>query len=549
MKILYCKDSIPKDLIDTLVLLPDSYGSQYSYLWDDYGYKTTFIARYYTKTSYIKLGFIKILFNTQENSHRYIQETFKDTGDGIYQIPYLDKTNAVSIGYKIEYYKILNKSVQDIKTIKRILKQLNDVCYSSHLEDTYRSWVGFSLSLLRDGSDNAILKNGYSIAVGTYKQLKDFYFDVEKRDSATIRFNFNKTSCFSDNINVLIGKNGTGKSQTLKLIADHFTGILSSKTDWPFFNRLVVVSFSPFESFLTNKQLSEKQFSDKNYSVEENQERFERSELINDYSYIGIKSSTDNNHVDLKNASNKSAISLVSSIKDDKDNGWLRDYEKLELITKTLKLAMKFHNIAIKTHTGKIIYGKELLEFSTSMVNPKVNSDLTDAEIIFIDSDNKEIKLSSGQRIYSLLIPCLINEIKDESLILFDEPELYLHPELEVGLMSMMKLILKETSSFGIIATHSSIIVREVKRECVHIFKENGVVLPPEIETFGSSLAEITGYIFDAYNTHKPYQEVLEVMLKQFDSIDDAIHALSGQVGDNAMSYLFELKNKKQKAK
>lgn len=58
-----------------------------------------------------------------------------------------------------------------------------------------------------------------------------------------------------------------------------------------------------------------------------------------------------------------------------------------------------------------------------------------------------------------------MSEIEEESLLILDEPELYLHPELEVNLINMIKNILNETNSYSIIATHSSIIAREVEKK------------------------------------------------------------------------------------
>lgn len=46
------------------------------------------------------------------------------------------------------------------------------------------------------------------------------------------------------------------------------------------------------------------------------------------------------------------------------------------------------------------------------------------------------------------MIPAIISELEEESLLILDEPELYLHPELEVGLINMLKNILDETKSF-----------------------------------------------------------------------------------------------------
>lgn len=545
MNIIYCEDVIPKDLNDTLVLLPDYYKSGYSYFWDDYGYKTTFKAKYYFKGNPVELGYLKILFKDIEHSHNHIKKTYNKIHDGTYEIPFLDSNSAVSIGTNIDFYKKLKKTIVKNRTIKKLLKKINDICYSAQNMPSYQSWPGFNLSLLRDATDSAILRNGYAVALGNYKKLKEFEFEVFTQNKQHIKFHFDKSSIFCDNINVLIGKNGLGKSRTLKSISDQFTGIEESDVDWPFFNRLIVISFSPFENFLTESELLElKKHSNNFYSSDESEERHERYDLINDYSYIGFKSSKSDEDISLSESYSKSVSSVIFAIKDDIKNGWIRNYSKFSLILESLKLAMEFETIALKG-VNTLIKEEELHEFSNSIENPKIDSKLNNLELIFLDENENEIKLSSGQKIYSLLIPSIVSEIKEESLILFDEPELYLHPELEVSLISMLKLILKQTSSFGIIATHSSYIVREIRSDFVHILKEGGIISSPQIETFGNSLDEITGYIFNDYKTVKPYQQRLDFMLKDFESIDDAILHLSDHIGDAALAYLFKLKQKK----
>lgn len=543
MQIIYCESRIPQGLANTLVLLPDHFGSNYTYLWDDYGYKTTFKLRYIFEGKPLDLGEIKILFKDCENSHKYITDNSDKKQNGVHSVSCITPRNAVSIGADIDYYKILRKRIKKTKTINKILRNLSDVCFFSQNLDEYRTWEGFSVSLLRDASDESILRKGYAIARGNYKPLKKFIFDAVSPNGTKIDFSFDRQSNFQENLNAIIGKNGLGKSKTLKSIADGFLGFSGDNLEWPYFNRLIVVSFSPFENFITEKELIKHQSSSQEYSKEEEDERSERSDFVNDYSYIGLRSSDENEDINLSEASKKSVLSLISAIKDELDNGWLRDYDKIELITSTLKLAMKFEKIAIKDiEKNKLYFDDELFSFSRGISNPKKHLSGKDFDLVFLDDELNEIKLSSGQKIYSLLIPSLVNDIKEESLILFDEPELYLHPELEVGLITMLKKVLKETSSFGIVATHSAIIVREINRKLVHIMKPDGSIVPSGIETFGNSLDDINGYIFDDYNTPKPFQELLKGLLTKYESIDDAIKDLSGSLGDGALSYLLELK-------
>ncbi len=113
------------------------------------------------------------------------------------------------------------------------------------------------------------------------------------------------------------------------------------------------------------------------------------------------------------------------------------------------------------------------------------------------------------------LVINLLSLIKTNSLILIDEPENTLHPNLEIDFMRILKDILEEFDSFAIIATHSSIIVREVPSEYVRMIKINEenqpVIVAPTISTFGADIRKITNYVFDdIFVENKPFEIWIE---------------------------------------
>lgn len=139
------------------------------------------------------------------------------------------------------------------------------------------------------------------------------------------------------------------------------------------------------------------------------------------------------------------------------------------------------------------------------------------------------------------MIPSIVSEIQDETLIIIDEPELYLHPALEIGLIEMLKNVLKQRNSYAIIATHSSIIAREVQSKCVNVLKEatyGTMIDKPNIETYGESLEEIIGEIFDDYSIKKPYQHELDNIMDERLSLSENLNNLSVKMGDEGLVYL-----------
>ena len=548
MKIFYydTNSTLPDNLNNTLILTPDYYGTSYTYLWDDYDFKTTFKAFLFFKNEKHSLGQIKLLFKGVNNSHDYIKKSFKESNkSNLYKINKTGDNPFISLGEELEYYNKLNIIIKDKSVVKDLLSNLCDASYLIAQKNDYSQWPGFSESLQRDASENSILQHGFPTATGTYEKLTVFDLETELSEESRINFHFNTKDLLNGRINILVGKNGQGKTRTLQSLTNDFLSLNNKALSLPFRTKLIVVSFSPFENFLTEKEAFEERrskFESRfDYNEEEKKERSERSDYINGYSYIGLKS--DESRIDFENARHKSAVAFLEAILDDLENSWSRNFERVDLILKTLKLAIDFKEIAIKLNSGEIIEAIELPKFA-SKFSSMSELDKPKLEIVLLSVQNQPINLSSGQEIYSLMIPQIASEIVNESIILIDEPELYLHPELEVGLISMLDLILRETLSFAIIATHSAIIVREVRSKYVNIIRGNCEVIKPEIETFGGSLDTITGYVFNDYNKRKPFQELIEKLItsEKFKSPQEAIENLSKSVGDEALTYLYQLK-------
>ena len=130
------------------------------------------------------------------------------------------------------------------------------------------------------------------------------------------------------------------------------------------------------------------------------------------------------------------------------------------------------------------------------------------AEVHFI-GPNGGFKLSQGQRYMVRLIVTLLIHLEENSLILMDEPEVYLHPNLTVELVAILETVLKRTNSFAVVSTHSIFFVRELPKTSVTLLARNEVAIgwvKPESETFGASLDQLAKSFFQDYETEKRYE-------------------------------------------
>ncbi|MFA0140188.1 AAA family ATPase, partial [Vibrio sp. 10N.261.46.B6] len=140
--------------------------------------------------------------------------------------------------------------------------------------------------------------------------------------------------------------------------------------------------------------------------------------------------------------------------------------------------------------------------------------------------------LSSGESILLYSFTQIIAETKKESSLLFDEPELHLHPRAISHLIPAIKHILIDLNAYAIIATHSPIVLQQVPSKFIRVFdnnsgKVNSRVL--EIETLGDSLSSITNEVFNTFEINQPYKELLKNLFRN-NSIEEINDLFEGKL-------------------
>lgn len=523
--------------------LQDHIGTNHTSPWDDYSYVTLFNAYLVHEKIKKALGAVKILAKDNKNTADYFTDICKlDTSDKISDVTRaFVHTYVVSLAVDMSYYHKLNK-LFGLEQAEEILEATCDASYLSEHIDDYRSWPGFNESLLRNGSSSeATIKKGRFIAVGRYSPDDRFEisFDFPEASIETINFSFSSVDQIGEsNINILIGRNGVGKTYVLRRLTELVTGVAKDANRWPYFNKLLVAAYSPFEDFHTKTSLLES--LDKSLHAKTATGRPSKRRLlnINKYEYIGFRN--HKNQFSLEWPKQHSAQSVLKILALDFEDHWWLDQRRFEILFDTLRLCIDFDYLVLIKKTGdflKLAREKTL----TKEEMKSLKNELDFASGVLFEKNGKNIPLSSGQSIYSYLIPCLVAEIEDESLVIVDEPELYLHPALEIGLISMLKSLLKGSSSYAIIATHSALIAREVDRKYIRILRktcETTEILSPSFQTLGESLEMILGEAFDDYITRKPYQSDLDSFIAKAEDRDAAIESLSKLIGDEGLAYI-----------
>jgi len=118
--------------------------------------------------------------------------------------------------------------------------------------------------------------------------------------------------------------------------------------------------------------------------------------------------------------------------------------------------------------------------------------------------------LSSGQLVLASTLTGVIAVIAPASLLLYDEPELHLHPNAIAGLMRAIECLLSHFRSYAVIATHSPMILQQVPARYVRVFTRLDrmtAIEPLGIESFGQNLTVLADRIFKAGDTPSRFRD------------------------------------------
>ena len=155
-------------------------------------------------------------------------------------------------------------------------------------------------------------------------------------------------------------------------------------------------------------------------------------------------------------------------------------------------------------------------------------------------------ELSSGHNaIYRLLI-YLIETIELNSLIIIDELEVHLHPNILAKTMTIIRTILEDFQSYSIMSTHSSLILQQTPSKSVRLIEREGnypTVKTLSIECFGESLSNISEEIFDVKDSEAEYKKIFEE-LKKKKTKKEVKEIFDNKLSFNASIYLNSLYNK-----
>ena len=421
------------------------------------------------------IGQLKIMKKDVEATNSVLPHMFKTLDD-----------DWCSLGMEFGYYERIKQTVG--ANYQSVLYGLRDAAILPAVRDQFEEDACFVNSITREEeyhhNPKPLLDSVRYLLLGInvddyYKFSYQYEPPFKKKGSAEkeiIDFDFKYNVPFEQRIIAIIGRNGSGKTTLLSKIADSFQlandGNIIPNT--PLYNKVITISFSIFDTF----------------SVPKGNARF-------NYTYLGLP-------------------------KEGKD--------KLD----TLRSELRRHLDSINKKSRSDFWYRFLSEIMDkgTLEGLAKNTDWL-AEIIVDNVMERLENLSSGENLLMYIFSSLLDEIKPHTLVMFDEPEMHLHPNAISKLIHYLYKLLKEYNSFCILATHSPLVIREIPADNVKIFRRNGDYLevePIAVETFSEDLSRISEYVFGDELNQRYYRQVITRLAKQFNDYDAVIRIL--QDGD-----------------
>jgi predicted ATPase len=449
--------------------------------WDDYHFRTLYhLCLFKNIDKKIVLGDVKILQRGEQRTK--LPDEFQSLGGDFF-----------SLGQEEDYYTNMREHLP--KTHMDLLGALNDVVVKPQHLDEIETTSGFRNSLIRFNDAKICLRDGQAILNNEPREKGyEFTYTGVMQGAATgvlINVDLQPQDLVPGRILAIIGRNGVGKTQFLaKLARDLATPQRVSKEtseqvefafkpSRPLFSRVIALSFSAFD-------------------------RFQRPEPKEFFSYIYCGVRDDSGGLSRKSLETRHLQYLRRIQEQDRESDW-------------------------EQHVANVM----------GVSKKKVSIDRTIEEL----EQGLTPSMSSGQSILMYFISAALAYLKGGALVLFDEPEIHLHPNAVALLMQTLQALLKQYDSYAIIATHSPVVIQEVPRKRVVRFeREDNITSAFSLgqESFGENISELTRLVFETVEIPNFYKQTLKDLAVDF-SFNEVSTMFDDKLSLHATAYLASL--------
>lgn len=411
-----------------------------------------------------------------------------------------------SLGQGEDYYESLNNLSDELR--KKIFKGMRDCAADLEIFYKFEDEEVMAESLLRDVRASSVRGRLNRLTRGDAKLTKYAFTytlpSTEDQPPVEMAFEVIPESQPPTNVHVLIGRNGVGKTQCMRLLAlsllerqtddQQSPGTIKMMTDdvdgEGGFSGLILVSFSAFDDFDLQPQKSDAM----------------------PCRQVGLRTPAESD----KPATSKSFD----------------------------ELSKEFANSLYRCQSGVTAD-----RWRTAISTLEEDDLFAEADVTsLLDDEAPEgpwkararklfKRLSSGHAIVLLTVTRLVEVVDESTLVLFDEPEGHLHPPLLASFIRCLSDLLFRRNGVAIIATHSPVVLQEVPRSCAWKLRRSravSVAERPTIETFGENIGVLTREVFGLQVTNSGFHHLLVEAVASGRTYKMIVNHFNGQLGDEA---------------
>ena len=364
-----------------------------------------------------------------------------------------------------EYHSFLYNSFLRTTTLKEIKEVFHPLTVFGYSNSTvYYSGDGKNIIQAVDDRETSI----------------NYSFKEDGIDKGALNFKKNRKSKLPMNVYAVVGGNGSGKSYKInQIIKEHLEG--DNK-----FSQILHFSLSPFDNIIHfNRESTSIKVADK--------EKDSYGEII--YEKVGFVSVK---HPPISEVVKKAEATSLTDVKEylheksrkylDSDNTLKQGFEGEISIKESFSYYIQNLLIDLIASEDKLKMWEDCLNFFTfeSWVDDIINA-FQDRNISKNDIEKIDT-LSSGQATILLYITKLVSSINQGSLVIFDEPETFMHPPMVKAFIRAVSELVDNNKAFCLMATHSPVIIQEIPHCNVYKLDSNHELTNIYYKTYGQNL-------------------------------------------------------------
>lgn len=481
--------------------------------WDDYGYKLVLNFTIWEQT-----------FELRVNPKNNLSMDYLKSGEGEYP-----DEDFCSLG-EVAYYEFLKKYLS-YKNRQKWFTRSRDLAYNTSVLEKFAieyskksDLHGQTLDFTPPNSEyHSFLYNSF-LRTTTLKEIKEVFhpltvfgysnstvhysgdgkniiqavddretsinysFKEDGIDKGALNFKKNRKSKLPMNVYAVVGGNGSGKSYKInQIISEHMAGDKK-------FSQILHFSLSPFDNIINfDKDGSRKEISDKGKDSD--------GEII--YEKVGFVSVKYPPILEVLKKAEALALTDVKKYLYQKSSKYLVAENTLkEGFEGEISIKESFSYYIQNLLFDLIASNKKLAQWKSAIEFFEFETWIEDIKIAFLDRDiikedlEKIDNLSSGQATILLYITKLVSSINQGSLVIFDEPETFMHPPMVKAFIRAVSEIVDNNKAFCLIATHSPVIIQEILHCNVYRLDSNHGLKNTNYKTYGQNLDTLYNNIY-----------------------------------------------------